>query len=304
MHLHQRIIADQLRGIKEYPNHIKRIGGFKFMDELTKYLTFVKPERDPKSHKYLPSTIIQKLREQPYISTEVGDIESKWIMSAIKLLFDTPRSAFLPTVSDSKKHTIYSAAVPYVLYAFKAQWGVKYSEWDLEEGPVYDGINTNAGGILLGYGLKEYVKVKESYKSAFIKPEPPPGWAPDWWVQRYGTEVPFEGDLESSWMPNWSPPEVNLQEIRKAYLTHTKTGGPISETAYGKGAYTCHPLLSTIVTKLIFRHMLTQTWVYTPKLRNPHMILSLEDIDEIPEPIEPILVPVVKKEVVDSPFDF
>jgi hypothetical protein len=307
MHLHQRVSTLHLQEAKVHPAPLKKFSGFQFMDLLAKYLTIVKPDTDPKTDKYLPSSILRQLKEQPSFDTDMGPVDSKWILAAIKLLFDTPRSKFLPTVSTNSHTSLYSAAVPYFLYAFKSQFGVKYSAWDLEEGPVYSTIGTNAGGILLGSGLKNYVEMQHKYLESFKKPEPPPGWAPDWWLERYGTEVLFEGDLESSWLPSWRPMEIDLKEIRKDFLTHGKTGISIGETIYGKGRYTCHPILADVLTDTFYRHMFTQTWVFTPRVRNQHMIMSLTDIDEMPDPIEGITLTVDKtseKETEGSPFDF
>ena len=298
MHLHQKINANQLANIANDPKPISAYGPTIFMDHLTKYLTLVKPTRKA-SGKYSPLSMFKALKADDYIASDMGDISSEWILSAYKLLFQETRSKFIPSVSKTSALTLYSSAVPYIMYAFKSQFGVKYSEWDLQE-PDFPGTDFNPGQVLLGNGHKDYFLKKEIYDNFFTKPSPPPDWVPESWYAKYGDEVAFEGDVDHEWMPNWTKPKVDLLEMRREYLIHSKTREHIPETVWGKGTWTVHPILFSIGSTM-YRHMLTQTWVFSPRLRNEHMIMSFDNIDEMPEPIDPMTATKVNKIVSDRP---
>jgi len=280
MHLHQQISAYALHNVATDPKPIKLYGATKFMDNAVKYLTLTKPIKT-KNGKYSPASIFETLNREEFIPSDMGDIPSNWLKKLYKLLYEVPRSNYLGTVSKPKM-VIYSSAVPYALYAFKSQWGVKYSEWDLEE-PLYKDQDFNAGMILLGQGHKNYISKRALYFSKFKKPVPPPNWAPESWLEKYGTEVPFEGDVDQEYNKNWTIPSTDWVTIRKDFLTHNINNLPIDETKWAQGSWSCSPLVASMQDTL-YRHMLTQTWVYAPKLRSEHMIHSFEDIDLMPDP--------------------
>ena len=302
MHLHQKINANQLGNILSDPSPINKYNPVNFMNELAKYLTLVKPDKI--DGKYSPGSIFDKLTEETYIRSDMGDIPTSWLKAAFKLLFATKRSAFIKNSSLNSSLSLYSPAVPYALYAFKSQYNVNYKEWNLEE-PNYKGTDFNAGSILLGTGFKDYLKKRHLYSSYFKKPSPPKDWVPESWLEKYGSEVAFEGDMEHEWMPSWEKPRVDWDELRRGYLTHGQDPNHIiPEHLWAKGTFTSHELLIRMgSTGTIYHHMLTQTWVFSPKLRNKYMIMSFDDIDEMPDPIEtPGIISTVQTGEKESPI--
>jgi hypothetical protein len=280
MHLHTEINIATLSNLTTATNAIKSYGGKRFMDNIPKYLTLVEPTKV--KGKYSPLSIFKKLNDEAYIESNMGNISSMWLKKLYKFLYDAPRSNFLPKVAVPGMG-LYSSAVPYPLYAYKSQYNVKYSEWNLDEG-TFPGQEFGPGNLMLSYGHKEYYSNKETFDAHFQKPKPPANWVPDWWVAKYGSEVPFEGDVDQAYSPSWVSPVIDWAEVRKQYLVHATKKTPIAETAHAKGTYTCNPLLAKFSN--LYRHMLTQTWVYAPSIRSEHMIHSFEDIDLMPELFE------------------
>ena len=250
MHLHKQISVFEINNLKDNQTCLKQYGKAKFMDHIVKYLTLVEPEKV--DGKYIPESIFLALKEEKFIKSDMGDIPSEWIKSLFKLLFEVPRSKFGPTASTSNKASLYSSAVPYAMYAFKSQHGIKYSEWNLD-GPYYGSTEYNGGSIILGQGLKDYIKYKKLYDSLLEK------------------HIDEEGNKLS----------VDWSTIRQKYLTHGKTFELLDETSWSNGTYTCDDLLTNLSSP-IFRKMVTQTWVFSPRLRNEHMVMSFDNIDEMP----------------------
>lgn len=295
MYLHKEISTYNLENIATNNSPIKRFGVRKFMDQSCKYLTLVKPNLV--NGKYSPQSYFDKLTETSVIKAEFGDVPTEWILALIKMFAEVKRSSIICglRMADSD-NTIYSTATPWVFWAFKSQYNISYGSWNLNE-PNFNNKTFNPADILLGYGLLKYRLAQKKFAEATKKPVPSPDWVPEDWFSRYGSEVPFEGDLDQEWMPNWKSPLDDMVGLREQFLTHGRTGLPVDETAYSKGTYTSNPLLLSLPGDL-FRHMLTQTWIFTPYLRNENsMILSLEDIDVIPEPIvEPPERPINREE--------
>lgn len=256
----------------------------KFMDNTLKYLTLVKPERN-KNGLFSASSILDQILNSgsQYVTSEMGNVPTIFIEKLFELYYKVPRSSLVSVPGGFTKNTRYSGAVPWVLYAFKYQYDIKYSDWDFSDPHI---------GVLLGHALKDYIKFRVTYKNIFKKPLPPPGWAPNSWLEKYGEEVPYEGGYEE-WLPEWKAPIYNPKLVRLQYLTHGVTGEPLSESAWAKGTFTCSPVLMKI-RETFYIHMLTQTWIFAPQHRNENMIMSLEDVDLMPDPIDESVITMEK----------
>lgn len=73
------------------------------------------------------SGIVERLKVSSTIKTINADLEADDILALIEIMFHTPRSVFLKSMS---REPLLASLTPLPMYALKEQHGIGYEEWD------------------------------------------------------------------------------------------------------------------------------------------------------------------------------
>lgn len=189
------------------------------------------------------------------------------------ILANHNRSDYLPPSITQVSAPQYSAAVPIGLAAYREAHGIKYSTWKLNN-PFMD-------AALLGKSLADILRVR-SYLINLSENGP---------VIKNDSEVGNQEALDSMGTSSSEKNEVidpfdtaNQAEWRKSALGNGTINSRMVTSikrVFGSG----HPLGNTLLPKFYW-YMLTQTWIFEPKIRHPDMITNLLDWDTPAEPLD------------------
>lgn len=181
------------------------------------------------------------------------------VLCIYEVLAKVNRSAMLPSsYARATAHPSFSAAVPWAMAAYKEHHNIAYSRWKLDEPAMVAGF--------LGKALKDL----PAYMETFV-------------------------ELKDS---------IDLLGIRAEYLEKIKAfqlarANSSKRARAQKDPEFAHNLYIKVEGwSGIWLHMLTQTWVFHPDIRTSDMILSLNSLDEIPEPLVSPSVSVAVPQVV------
>jgi hypothetical protein len=227
-----------------------------------------------------PATFsLSKLYDELLQEGELGEHNGEIItMEHLRLIYTIlakySRSDLLPKKMTQTLYPQYSAAVPIVLLAYKEQFGVEYKKWKLN----HDFMNL----AVMGSQLKDIVRVTEYLKS-LVNPEKPdlPNSDSEVGDQEYADSMGYE-------LPKvYGPIDVFDFETQREFRELATSGGNISSTAYtGLRRFMGGHPLSNITLSKFYWCMLTQTWIFDPKIRHPDMITNLLDWDTPAKPLE------------------
>jgi len=222
-----------------------------------------------------PATFsLSKLYDELLLDGELGEyngeiITMEHLRTIYAILAKYSRSDLLPKKMTQTLYPQYSSAIPIVLTAYREQFGVKYSQWT----PNNDYMKTAILGKQLET-LPEVYKYLVSLKNR--KPE-----------FENNTELGDEEYLDSMGIETPESIDVFDIEVRKELREFTLDGGNLPGTTYTalKRYHPSHPLGSANLSKFYWC-MLTQTWIFDPKVRHPNMITNLLDWDIPAKPLE------------------
>lgn len=92
----------------------------------------------------------------------------------------------------------------------------------------------------------------------------------------------------------------DLLVARQEALVSKASGRLLNELGYTLGHSTSFPQINPLPT--FFKHMLLQTWVFTPSIRNEHMITNPFDFDTPAVPIVDGNIKIMGKEEIEDPW--
>lgn len=241
----------------------------KVLNQTSAWLTHIRPVLALAKPKELSTSALLELLK---IDQELGIVHkvvitNKHLQYIYAILALHSRSEYITSSITTPE---YSAAVPIALQAYKEHWGIKYSRWNLD--------NDYMNAAVLGKGLRDLLKVRDyliDINSQFASP------ANDSEVG----DSEYEDSLGISSKESYNPFDPKQQKLWRAQTT---ANGEIKSTMYSRLKRVfpaAHPLGSTNVPK-IYWCMLTQTWIFDPRVRHPDMITDLLDFDNLVDPLE------------------
>jgi hypothetical protein len=219
--------------------------------------------------------LYEELLEPLTLGEHNGEIiTTKHLQLIYTILAKYSRSDLLPKKMTQTLYPQYSAAVPIVLLAYKEQFGVEYKNWKLNHDFMTSAI--------MGNQLKDITRVT-NYLKGLINPRKPdlPNSDSEVGDQEYADSMGYE-------LPKvYDPIDVFDFDTQLEFREYATQEGNISSTAYTgiKRHGGTHPLGNSLLTKFYWC-MLTQTWIFDPKIRHPNMITNLLDWDKPAKPLE------------------
>jgi len=237
--------------------------------EDSSWLTHIKPVIAMQPTDYNMQNLYNALQENNTLGEFSGEIITTRHLRYIYAILKTHnRSDILPKKMTQTLYPQYSSAVPIVLAAYREQFGVKYSQWN----PNNEYMRT----AILG---KQLETLPEVYKYLVGLKDRKVEFQND-------TEIGDEEYCDSLGIETPESIDVFDIEVRRELREFTLDGGILQPTAYTalKRYHPTHPLGSANLSKFYWC-MLTQTWIFDPKVRHPDMVTQLTNIDKLAEPL-------------------
>jgi len=234
------------------------------------WLTHIKPVIVMQPTDFNMQNLYDSLQENNELGEHNGEIITTRHLRYIYAILKTHnRSDILPKKMTQTLYPQYSSAVPLVLTAYREQFGVKYSQWLAN--------NEYMASAILG---KQLQTLPEVYKYLVSLKNRRPEF-------ENNTELGDEEYLDSMGIETPESIDVFDIEVRRELREFTLDGGNLQSTAYTalKRYHPSHSLGSANLSKFYWC-MLTQTWIFDPKVRHPDMITHLTNIDKLVEPLE------------------
>jgi len=229
---------------------------------------------------HTPATYrLDKLYDELLLDNVLGEhngeiITNEHLQLIYTILGKYSRSELLPKKMTQTLYPQYSAAVPIPLLAYKERFGVKYGSWVLNHEFMVDAV--------MGSQLKDVIKVTR-YLKELLNPSKPdlPSSDSEIGDQEYADSMGYE-------LPKvYDPIDVFDFETQREFRGLATSDGNISSTAYtGLRRFMGGHPLSNITLSKFYWCMLTQTWIFDPKIRHPNMITNLLDWDTPAKPLE------------------
>jgi len=217
---------------------------------------------------------LDKLYDELLVDNVLGEyngeiITNEHLQVIYAILAKYNRSELLPKKMTQTLYPEYSAAVPIPMLAYKEHYGVEYKNWKLNHE-----FMTLA---FMGTQLSDIVGVTRFLESLNEQVDIPSS----------NSEVGDQEYADSIGHTTIGPIDVFNIETQRDFRNHATENGFFKTVSYtGLKRYgPSHPLGSHSISKFYWC-MLTQTWIFDPKIRHPNMITNLLDWDTPAEPLE------------------
>jgi hypothetical protein len=255
---------------------------------LTHAIPYIAVPRPPKAS---TQALVDELSSDKEYSVNGHLVSSDIIRLIYQIVGTIERSKILPKHKDftQTKKPQYSAAVPWILYAYKFTHGIEYDKWILDHEKLNDWV--------LGTSLKDYFKIRAYLMDG---------------INHHEYEIDSEAGeigLEEWRASNGIITPENIYPLKtenRIQYREKSIYDPIKEEYVSpldfklvKNRYTGGRLSSQNIPKFYW-HMLTQTWIFDPSIRTPNMVTSFESLSTI----DPPLVATTVREVIsDVPWN-
>jgi len=214
---------------------------------------------------------------------KIGRVESIWvdkkeysgdvIRLIFKILGSANRSDILPNKLKQTQKTLYSSAVPWVLYAWKHTYNTSYDNWEFD--------NEDMSDMVLGPALSNYFGIKDYLENINETALQVLSEAGEIGVQEYKDKI-GKSNLDTTIYHPFDPKQ--RREWRREILSDYAFRP--TEFAKLKALYKLsHRLGYTHINKFWWC-MLTQTWIFDPSIRSPDMVTSFVSLGTIDPPLE------------------
>lgn len=223
------------------------------------------------------SSMRKVLSEDKEYIVNGNKVSSNTIRLIFKIFEEHNRSDYCNKSPTQVQRTATSAAVPWVLYAFKLHYNVPYSKWSFDDADMIPRV--------LGKGLRNYFQAKDAFETCNDEIEVISSEAGEVGESEYFDSLGLATFDKKRYYP------FDLEQ-RATWRYQALKMGTVKDTTNVlalpfKGN---HRLSASSVGGTIFWHMLLQTWIFAPSVRSPNMITSFDDMDELDKPLAPATV--------------
>lgn len=256
-----------------------------FLDEALKEPKIVKGDKDWLTHSipYIAavktrdkslklSSLYTALAEDTTYVVNGNKVPTSSIRKIYKLLGDVNRSEIVKQTMKEAPH--YSSAVPWALYAFKTTYGVEYDAWE------FDHIRMRE--LVLGKQLANYFQVQQYVNTINDDVIYHSEQSGERGLQEYFEEIGIK-NFDMKRYDFFDPAQ------RRIWRDMYTEEGMVDPLAYMKLnpnniAPKGHKLRPALLDKFYWC-MITQTWIFEPRIRADNMVTSLKGLSVFDEPL-------------------